>query len=832
MTKFNSEDANLDVLGRRLRPTEKGLRYGVALAALALASSPALAQENVQTDASAAEGASAVEGSSTGDIIVTAQRRAQSLQDVGIAITAFGGDALADMGLSKSSDIALLTPGVFVSGSIGGQTQQFTVRGVTQSDFNDAVEAPVAVYIDDIYVATQQGQTLALFDIDRVEILKGPQGTLFGRNATGGLVHTIIAKPDTDAVSGRFNLTYARFNEVKADAALNLPLSDKVAFRASGYFNRIDNYWENRYPDGVQAGFPQNFAGPNDRPTPCCENEGGGKTYAGRVQMLLEPTDDLSVRLSLFGARQHLSTGPYTSVAVIGTYDAQGRLIQSDRASPTETRIAIGPDGNNYTVPVDGTGTSGAIRAPGATWFGYVPLDPEDLALSADYARSDLNRVSVWGTSAHIDYTLGGVDIASITAYQRHKKTLLMDADGGATNIFAFGARADTEIFTQELRASGGDDQFRWTGGVYFLDIKADSISALLGPRGSFLSFLVVGDATNGIDIVPHTNLHTQSISGFGQAEFALAEKWKLILGGRVIREKQRDQLSRNVYLNTDDYAVDTDVLLFPYGAPYSDRRSKTLWAAKAQLEFRPIDKLLLYAGVNRGIKGGSYNAPAIGSDLTPDQLSYDPEVLTNYEGGFKYGDRSFSLNASGFYYDYKGYQAFRFANASGFVQNVDATVYGFELDVGAELVEGLRASAGVSYTHGKIPDFEIAPGVFRDVRPTYAPRTQASVSLNYEVPSDVLGGRLAFNAQGNYASGFYHNIRNFNSDWFPERTLLNLSMNWKEEPTGFSLTAYINNVTDKRYGMIGFNNVANCGCSDESFGNPRTYGLTVGYRF
>lgn len=103
---------------------------------------------------------------------------------------------------------------------------------------------------------------------------------------------------------------------------------------------------------------------------------------------------------------------------------------------------------------------------------------------------------------------------------------------------------------------------------------------------------------------------------------------------------------------------------------------------------------------------------------------------------------------------------------------------------------------------------------------------------MNYEVPPDVVGGRLSFNAMGSYASGFYHNIRNFNSDWFGARTLLNLSMNWKQDPTGLSLTAFINNVTDKRYGMIGFNNVVNCGCSDESFGTPRTYGLTVGYRF
>lgn len=164
-----------------------------------------------------------------GEIVVTAQRREQSMQDVGIAVAAYSGDALKAMGLSKTTDIALFTPGLFVSGSIGGQTQQFSVRGVTQSDFNDAVEAPVAVYIDDVYVSTQQGQTLALFDVGRVEVLKGPQGTLFGRNATGGLVHTVVAKPSTDALGGYFDLTYARFNEIKTEAAINVPLSSTAA---------------------------------------------------------------------------------------------------------------------------------------------------------------------------------------------------------------------------------------------------------------------------------------------------------------------------------------------------------------------------------------------------------------------------------------------------------------------------------------------------------------------------------------------------------------------------------------------------------------------------
>lgn len=804
---------------------------GIALAQTTRANaSPLTDDTNAQATAEKADDRRG--GSGLEEVVVTAQRREQNLGDVGIAITALSGETLAEMGLSKSTDIALFTPGVFVSGSIGGQTQQFTVRGVTQSDFNDAVEAPIAVYIDDVYVSTQQGQTLALFDVDRVEVLKGPQGTLFGRNATGGLVHTVIGKPTTDAVGGHLDVTYGRFNENKVDGAINLPLGQSTAVRLSGYYNRIDDYWTNEYPAGVVGGAPQNFAAPGLSPTPCCEDEAGARTYAGRAQLLLEPNDDLKIRLSVSGARQEMSTGPYTSSAVIGTYDAQGRLIQADRVSPTETRIAIGPDGGNYTFPVDGTGTSGALRAPGATWFGYVPLDPETLKLSKDFAQDDLNWVSTRMAAAHIDYTLGSVDIVSVSAYQRHKKQLLMDADGGPTNLFAFAGQADTEVFSQELRVSGGDQGFRWTGGVYYLDITADAIQSLSGPRGSLLSLRVLGDATTGVDLNPITHLHTKSLSGFGQAEIDLAEKWTLVVGGRVIRERQSDDLQMNANLNTNDYAVDTDVLLFPYAPPYSNKRSDTLWAGKVQLEYRPVDGWLLYGGINRGVKGGSYNAPGPGTPLTPAQLSYDPETLTNYEAGFKYGGQRFSLNASTYYYDYEDYQVFIFSNASGFVTNVDSKIYGAEADVGIQVTDDLRATLGASYSHGSIKDFEIAPGVFRTVRPTYSPRQQASASLIYTVPAEIAGGELSFNASASYSSGFYHNIRNFNSDWFDERTLVNLSASWNQEPSGLKLRAYVNNVSDERYGMIGFNNVTNCGCSDESYGMPRTYGVTLGYHF
>jgi iron complex outermembrane receptor protein len=182
--------------------------FGVSLAALSAAAAQAQSAE-----------APARSGGIMDEIVVTAQRRAQDVQDVGISISAFSTEQLRTAGVINSIDVARLTPGVAVSGSIGGQNSQFTIRGVTQNDFNDGIEAPVAVYVDETYIPNLQGQNFGLFDLERVEILKGPQGTLFGRNATGGLVHFVVRKP-TEELDGYIEGTYGRFNQTRVEAAI------------------------------------------------------------------------------------------------------------------------------------------------------------------------------------------------------------------------------------------------------------------------------------------------------------------------------------------------------------------------------------------------------------------------------------------------------------------------------------------------------------------------------------------------------------------------------------------------------------------------------------
>ena len=195
------------------------------------------------------------------EIIVTAQKREQSLQDVGIAVTAFTGAQLDAFGFTNSTELTAFTPGMHISGNNAGGTQQFSIRGATQNDFFDLAEAPNAVYVDEAYQATGQAHLFASFDMERVEILKGPQGTLFGRNATGGLIHYVTRKP-TDEVEAYADVTYGNYDQIRVEAAVSGAITDNLKVRISGFHRSHDPILKNVFTDADLLATPFFLANP------------------------------------------------------------------------------------------------------------------------------------------------------------------------------------------------------------------------------------------------------------------------------------------------------------------------------------------------------------------------------------------------------------------------------------------------------------------------------------------------------------------------------------------------------------------------------------------
>ena len=400
------------------------------------------------------------------EVVVTAQKRQQDAQDVGIAITAFTGTQLKALGVEESFDIAAFTPGVHISGNLAGQNTQFTIRGVTQNDFNDIVEAPNAIYLDDGYIAIAQAQTFAVFDVERVEILKGPQGTLFGRNATGGLVHYLSNKPNFEEVDGYADVTVGLFDsnadavQTRLEAAVGGPFSENVAGRVAVMYNQHDGYLNNIYPFAQPPGAGAGAPGAGEPGPGAGADLGDDDTFAIRGMLDFQISDDKLFRITANSARSKIATGPYQSKSTIGIVDANGELINVIDTPANETRLSIqgGGDGGadaidgDQLLPGGGIGLPGR-PVPGGDFFGYVDPDGDDFDTSSDFAFADQGETTTFGLNARFEWDISdATTFTSITDFKDYEKLLFIDVDSAPVNQLANYAGVDATSFTQEFR--------------------------------------------------------------------------------------------------------------------------------------------------------------------------------------------------------------------------------------------------------------------------------------------------------------------------------------------------------------------------------------------
>ncbi|MCR4308083.1 MAG: TonB-dependent receptor [Candidatus Berkelbacteria bacterium] len=778
-----------------------------------------------------------VQGQVLEEVIVTAQKREQSLQDVGIAITAFTGDQIDALGLENSVDVARLTSGVYISAASGGQDSQFSIRGVTQNDFNDAIEGPNAVYVDEGYMAAQNGAIFGLFDIDRVEILKGPQGTTFGRNATGGLVHFITRKPTRD-FEGFADIFYGSYDQVRVEAAIGGPVSETVAGRLSVMSNQHNEIMNNVYPFGATVsgtpGGDQDFWNEDE--------------WAVRGQFLWTPSEDIDFLVSAFGSHQKAGEAPYQSIATIAIIDAQGRHVDTVHAGPNDVCEAISAETGNCVpiVAVDGElpaflGVPGvppedAVRpVPGGDLFGYIDPDGKNFDTSKDFAFKHIGDYKSHGATAKLTWDFDSVQFTSVSHYMNFKREHLLDVDATPTPQVIFQAESDSDSFTQELRLNGERDRLSWLTGLYFLNIDTTHTLGLAFPLNSpFSSPAIFGipvEANNLVDLV------TKSYSIFGQLEYNLTDNLILIAGLRAISEHKDYNYEQFFFLNLDDKKIETDSApLFPGRAPFNDKSKESLLASKLQLEYLPTEDWMLYAGINRGVKAGSYNAKLNDGSptLTDSEIPYGAETLMAYEAGFKSTlfNGSTRFNGAFYYYNYDDYQAYVFTNSSGYVRNADADYMGFELDLTTQPVTGLYLMLSASVIDAEIQDLEVAPNLFNDVKPTYTPTVQLAGLARYEWPSPVFGGKIAVLLDANYASSIYHNIRNFSGQKLPSYVVSNARLSWNSPDDQWEVTFSVNNIADTRYRLVGFDLSTVCGCSQEAYGKPRWFGGSIRFNF
>lgn len=817
-------------------PTRKSFKgYLLLGASFVIAQVPAHAQ-NAEFSEPQIRGEEQEEASLGGAIVVTAQRRSESVQDVPIAITAFRGEQLQQLNINNSTQITKLTPSLNVSSTGGGQVAQFSIRGVTQNDFADITEAPNAVYIDEGYMASPQAQNFPLFDLERVEVLKGPQGTLFGRNATGGLIHFVSRRP-TQELSAYADFTYGSYHQVKVEGAIGGKITQDLSGRIAAYFNRHDPIYENIFPEGIVNN--PSTGEPFVPSTSGNDDTFNDNTMAVRARLLWDNGGKITALLTGFAFRQRLSSPPRQVVGSTAIVDGAGNVINTilARNDPLGCQIIVASTGNcRAAFGVNGQVSPEPTTRPvqGGDYFGYIDPDGFGPKFSSDAVLDDVDIYNTRGATAQLTWSLDQFEINSISHYVYNDKQLATDIDGTPTPHSTFAQLSTNKSFSQELRLSGQVDRLKFVTGLYYLHLNVDYDFGITFPQGSPVTDIFFG-GTSVDDVISGTQ-KTNSYSALAQVDYDITDQLTATMGIRSTREQKSFDYVNNFYSNERDLFLDIDQSPLPFESieyPEVDlRTAKTLWNAKLQLSYQPNPSLLLYAGYNRGVKAGGFNAPV--NDFSPppalDSIPYEPETLHAYEGGVKATvlNGTTNINAAIYYYDYKDYQSFVFTGASGIVRNQPAKYKGGEISLESRPLSGLRILVNLAYVDAEVKNLAVAPGLERDVRPTFTPEWQVSGFVRYDLPMDFSDGNLFAAMDGRYQSNSFYNIRNFDSHLMPGQTTINGQMGWVSDSGSRSLTLFVENAFDETYRITGNDFTTLFGGNEVVLNKPRWFGIRL----
>lgn len=681
--------------------------------ALSLISTPALAQQVAAEQTSRDDGPV--------EIIVTAQKRAENLQDVPIAVSAFSTDTLQKRGLNGGADLQIAVPNVNF-GTSGFGRYNFQIRGIGAQIQGLSADTGVGIHENNIPLTVNRLAAAEFYDIERVEILRGPQGTLYGRNATGGVVNIITATPKQE-FSGQVAAEYGRYDRKKLGGFINVPIGDTLAVRGAATWIKRDGNIHN-------AG-TGNMVNSTD-------------VWSTRLTAQWEPSDRIRVR----GMWEHFEQDD--------TAGANAKSICAPDAGPTSIGgVATNPftqsllsNGCLNTAASDPRNTgmpSSSKTIPGlfGLLFGTTPLNAfADKTLSRDLRTIEASfdpyqRAKNDLLSLQVELDLNDrLTLTSLSAYSKDRFNALTPTFGGIASVGFFdtpltpgGMFVDPQLgasdrleartfvrqkakqFSQELRLqSDFDGMFNFNFGGIYLDYKADediiylantttqaALAQNAGGAGIHVDPNTIPDGT-GHNYYNNSNpYHLKSGALFGEAYFQATDTLKATLGLR--------------YTNDRKTQVTNPTLLLAPGAGFPDIAPQKVKfeevTGRFTVDWKPVvsftDDTLIYGSFARGYKGGGFNPGA--SAISGVSPSYKPELVNAFEFGTKntLANRMITLNLTGFYYDYKGYQVAKFVNQTVSNENIDATVKGLEFEGAFEPVRGLRFDTRIGYLDTKI---------------------------------------------------------------------------------------------------------------------------------
>ncbi len=765
------------------------LRFRLALSASAVSLTMPLGSAAVaQTVAapSTTAPASVVE-----EITVTSQHRSENVQKVPISINAYSAQDIQKLGIQSSTDIGQVTPNVNIALSQGAGNQPIiTIRGIGINDENTNNAGPIAVYVDDVYLSSPASQTFATFDLERIEVLKGPQGTLYGMNTTGGAINYVSAKP-TDDATGNLHVEYSSFNTWNIEGAVGGPISSTLDGRIAFVKNNSDGYEKNALTGKM---------------------ENGANDYSVRGQLLWKPRDDLKVLLNINGGQ--IDTRP-AEYGHLGDFKPGTTFLNPTLCSVSQVRADQCVDIFGYT---QGKGFyDGAFNK------------------QAHLRVNDINA------NLRIDWSPGYLALTSISAIEHSDKIEPEDTDSSPYRELEINWEVRSTSFTQEFRASHSETKYNWTAGVYYLheNLQQNQPLALL------LDFDQFFGPGSGDGLAQKQTDRSRQVTDaeaiFGQGEYSVTDKLKLILGGRYTHERRTFQYQGTVaYQDGGEGNFGPPSSLLPAGVaiPALDDGEFT-WRAGVNYSFNR--NVMAYASIATGFKSGDFNGGFLSTDPVQAAVQVQPvppETDTSYEVGIKSNlfDHRLLANASIFYTRYNDLQVFSLVpSPAGPLNSLTSAKaahnFGADLEFVGKPITNLTLTANVGLLDTRIDTFAVlVPGTssLQGLQLAFSPHVSAFLMAEYKIP--IGQDTLSFQLNASYKGHQFYDSTNDPYLAQPGYWLENLRVSY--DFGRFEVAGYIKNLSNLHYWNDAFDSTSPFGFIQPVVGTPRRFGVEVNYRF
>lgn len=726
-------------------------------------------------------------------IIVTARRRTEPLQRTPISVISLSETELESRSVTNLSSLQSFVPNLTFAASqnVGEAAGNAFIRGIGQEDFLVGAEPGIGFYIDGVYFARSTGTLINLLDVERIEVLRGPQGTLFGKNSIGGAINVVSVKPHPER-EGRVSALIGNFNRAELRGVLNAPVSARLFLRvALGAIKR----------DGHVRRLPPPFAGEPFAPVDS-GREGNDDSRAGRVQFRWLASNSLTLDLSLDGSRKRNNQAA-THIDEIdprfGVFPAINRLIREGKLP--------GPEISDALIP--------------------------DSTLESRASASSFIRQDIWGVSATLTQGLGVNTLKGIFAYRDLKSRVRTDLDGLYFNILQSEFNERQHQFSGELQINGAIGRLDYTAGLFAFQEKARSLPkpGILQGEILYTCNCFYTAANRPLPITANSRVSSNNYAAYTQGTYRITKRLGVTLGGRYSHERKA--------ISGDVISLDVGTLE-PTDMVVSTGGNKDSWDSftyRAGVEFQTSADAMIYASIAKGYKSGGFNARLAPNLFNLGLTPFAPETALTYEAGFRsqWLNRRLRVNATVFHTDYRDIQlrrqTFVGRQITTLIENAaKARIRGLEMEVMAKPVTGLTLNAVYGHLNPRYLDAGRVPGITLGSRFQRTPSHSFSIGANYRMP--IARNVLELHVDYSFRSKEQFQITPSPYDQ-PGYGLLGARLTLRSSDDRWSVALFSTNLIDERYRSAGRGTmIPQVGIAASIVGLPRQVGLQVATEF